>query len=213
MRPQVTVNCAMTADGKLAGRRRRQVAISSAKDKSRVKELRRGANAILVGIGTVLSDDPHLTVDDLVDKGPIRVVLDSSGRTPDDAKVLDGRAETIMVTSEECSRTWTNAEVIRAGSGRVDIGVLLSKLYERGVETLLVEGGGEVLWSFFEGGYVDKYSVFIGSMVLGGRTAPTPVDGEGFDDQYALTLKLVEWKRLGEGVLLVYEVRNDSGQA
>jgi len=64
MRPRVTVNCAMTADGKLAGRRRRQVAISSPEDLARVKQLRRISDAIMVGVGTVLSDDPHLTVKD-----------------------------------------------------------------------------------------------------------------------------------------------------
>lgn len=209
MRPRVTVNCAMTADGKLAGRRRRQVAISSPEDLARVKQLRRNSDAILVGVGTVLSDDPHLTVKDAIEESPIRVVLDSSGRTPDDARVLDGRARTIMATSEECERTWENAETIRVGKGRVDVDALLTRLGEMGIGTLLVEGGGEVLWSFFNGGLVDRYSVYVGSKILGGRTAPTPVDGEGFEDKEILNLELVQCRRLGDGIHLIYEVRDD----
>jgi 2,5-diamino-6-(ribosylamino)-4(3H)-pyrimidinone 5'-phosphate reductase len=210
MRPHVTVNCAMTADGKLAGRRRKQVTISSPEDLARVKKLRKDIDAILVGIGTVLSDDPHLTVKgSTLDKNPIRVILDSRGRTPDDAGVLDGQARTIIVTVEDCDRVWGNAEVLRIGKNRVDLDLLLAKLHEMGVRTLLVEGGGEVLWSFFKGGLVDHYSVFVGSMILGGRTAPTPVDGEGFDDHETMNLKLVEWVQLGGGVLLEYEVCND----
>jgi 2,5-diamino-6-(ribosylamino)-4(3H)-pyrimidinone 5'-phosphate reductase len=197
----------MSADGKLAGRRRRQIRISSPEDKSRVKSLRSSTDAILVGIGTILSDDPHLTVKGS-ERNPVRVVLDSGGKTPDDSLVLDGRVRTIIATSEECSRTWENAEVIRTGHGRVDIGALLQHLAEEGIETLLVEGGGEVLWSFFKGGFVDRYSVYVGPMIVGGRTAPTPVDGEGFDDTELVNLRLIEFERLGEGTLLVYEVDN-----
>jgi len=93
----------------------------------------------------------------------------------------------------------------------VDIEILLSRLTEMGIDTLLVEGGGEVIWSFLKGGFVDSYSVFVGSMIIGGRTAPTPVDGEGFDDHEALSCELVECRQLGDGVLLVYEVGNDAG--
>ncbi|HUV24750.1 MAG TPA: 2,5-diamino-6-(ribosylamino)-4(3H)-pyrimidinone 5'-phosphate reductase [Methanomassiliicoccales archaeon] len=210
MRPHVTVNCAMTADGKLAGRRRKQVTISSPEDLARVKELKIGVDAILVGIGTVLSDDPHLTVKGApIEENPIRVVLDSRGRTPDDARVLNARARTIIATVEGCDKVWRNAEVLRIGKDRVDLDLLLTRLHEMGVRTMLVEGGGEVLWSFFKEGFVDHYSVFVGSKIIGGRTAPTPVDGEGFDDQEILNLKLVGCEWLGDGVLLEYEVCND----
>jgi len=90
MRPEVTVNCAMTADGKIAGRTRKQMRISSREDMERVRRLRSTSDAILVGVGTVIADDPHLTVKGLTfEENPLRVVLDSSGRTPDDAQVLD----------------------------------------------------------------------------------------------------------------------------
>ncbi|MGB9884681.1 MAG: RibD family protein, partial [Methanomassiliicoccales archaeon] len=105
MRPFVIVNCAMTPDGKIAGKERRQVRISSQEDLERVKKLRASCDAILVGIGTVLADDPHLTVKDpQLEKKPLRVVLDSHGRTPDNAKVLDRNAPTLIATAEECRK-------------------------------------------------------------------------------------------------------------
>jgi 2,5-diamino-6-(ribosylamino)-4(3H)-pyrimidinone 5'-phosphate reductase len=78
------------------------------------------------------------------------------------------------------------------------------------VKRLLVEGGGETIWSFFSGGFVDRYCVFVGNMIIGGRSSPTPVDGGGFQDDEAIRMNLVEVTRLGNGVLLSYEVvRNE----
>jgi len=210
MRPFVIVNCAMTPDGKIAGRSRRQVRISSQEDLERVQALRASSDAILVGVGTILADDPHLTVKGAGSgKTPRRVVLDSKGRTPESARVLDGRAPTLIVTAEECSKTWKRAEAFRCGSGRVDLHILLTELHRRGVRSLLVEGGGEVIWSFFSGGFVDRYCVFVGNMIIGGRTSPTPVDGEGFPDDETVPLELVGVTRFGSGVLLSYEVVRD----
>ena len=207
MRPTVTVNCAMTADGKIAGRSRRQLRISSPEDLHRVKELRTSSDAILVGVGTVLADDPHLTVKGLPpERNPLRVVLDPRGRTPDDAKVLDDRARTLIVTNEGCKRTWARGDVLRAGPERIDLDRVLTALHDKGVRTLMVEGGGETIFSFFESGLVDRYMVFVGSMIVGGRSSPTPADGEGLPDGSAIRLRLLGSERLGDGVLLTYEV-------
>jgi 2,5-diamino-6-(ribosylamino)-4(3H)-pyrimidinone 5'-phosphate reductase len=207
MRPRVTVNCAMTADGKIAGRSRRQLRISSPPDLDRVRSLRTSSDAILVGVGTVLADDPHLTIKGLPrERNPLRVVLDSTGRTPDHARVLDDRARTLMVTAEGCTRTWTGAEVLRTGMKKVDLEGVLDYLYHQGVRELMVEGGGETIFSFFQQGLVDRYTVFVGSLVVGGRSSPTPVDGEGLAEEEATRLRLVDCERLGDGVLLSYEV-------
>ena len=207
MRPRVTVNCAMTADGKLAGRSRRQLRISSAEDLERVKAMRASSDAILVGVGTIMSDDPHLTVKGLPpERNPLRVVLDSQGRTPANARALDERARTLIATSEDCDRTWPGAEVVRCGKERVDLGALMDALGERGVRTLMVEGGGETIFSFFQAGLVDRYLVFVGSQIVGGRCSPTPADGEGFQDGGSVRLRLVDAEVLGDGVLLSYEV-------
>lgn len=207
MRPTVTVNCAMTADGKLAGRSRRQLRISSPEDLQRVKELRASSDAILVGVGTVVADDPHLTVKGLPpERNPLRIVLDPTGRTPDGARILDDRARTVVVTNEGCDRTWAGAEALRAGRDRIDLRLLLTILHERGVRTLMVEGGGETIFSFFESGLVDRYLVFVGSMIVGGRGSPTPADGVGLPEENVVQLDLVGCERLGNGVLLTYEV-------
>jgi 2,5-diamino-6-(ribosylamino)-4(3H)-pyrimidinone 5'-phosphate reductase len=207
MRPTVTVNCAMTADGKIAGRDRKQLRISSAEDMERVRELRSRSDAILVGVGTVIADDPHLTVKgNPPERNPLRVVLDSNGRTPADARVLDARSRTVIATAEDCRTTWPGVEVVRAGREAVDLELLLRHLYDRGVRSLMVEGGGETIFSFFERGLVDRYCVFVGSMIVGGRNAPTPADGEGFPAEGIARLKLVACERMGNGVLLTYEV-------
>ncbi len=209
MRPTVTVNCAMTADGKIAGRSRKQLRISSAEDLERVKHLRAASDAILVGVGTVLADDPHLTVKgNSPAKNPLRVVLDSQGRTPESARVLDAQARTLVATAEECRTTWPTAEVVRVGRGKVDIGLLLEYLSERGVRTVMVEGGGETIFSFFERGLVDRYCVFVGSLIIGGRGSPTPADGDGFEDERIARLRLISCEHLGGGALLTYEVGN-----
>ncbi|MGE5379423.1 MAG: 2,5-diamino-6-(ribosylamino)-4(3H)-pyrimidinone 5'-phosphate reductase [Candidatus Saccharibacteria bacterium] len=209
MMPTVTVNCAMTADGKIAGRSRKQLRISSSEDLERVKGLRASSDAILVGVGTVLADDPHLTVKgNPPEKNPLRVVLDSEGRTPRGAKVLDARARTLVATAEGCQATWPGAEVWRGGEEKVDVKGLLSYLHQRGIRSVMVEGGGETIFSFFEKGLVDRYLVFVGSLVIGGRSSPTPADGDGFVEADHARLKLLSCERLGEGVLLTYEVEH-----
>ena len=196
----------MSPDGKIATKERRQIRISSPQDMERVKSLRASVDAILVGVGTVLADDPHLTVKGMPpERTPLRVVLDSYGRTPDNAKVVNESGRTLIVTNEGCAKTWGNAQVLRVGKGIVDLAVLMPKLYEMGLRTLLVEGGGETIWSFFSKDMVDVYSVYVGNDILGGRTSPSPADGVGFQENERLHLELRSVERLGEGVLLTYE--------
>lgn len=207
MRPFVHVNCAMSADGKIAGCDRTQVSISSKEDKARAKELRRQYDAILVGVGTVIADDPHLTLKDLdYDTNPVRIVLDPHGRTPDEALVLDERAPTVMVTLEGCNREWDCEETIRIGKDEIDLEGLLEQLAEDvGIESLLVEGGGRTIASFFRHGLVDRYTVFVGGLVIGGSCAPTPCDGDGWIAEGGLKLNLKSAEVLGNGALLTFE--------
>jgi 2,5-diamino-6-(ribosylamino)-4(3H)-pyrimidinone 5'-phosphate reductase len=205
LKPFVHVNCAMSADGKIAGCDRRQVRISSGEDMERVKTLRRTYDAILVGVGTVLADDPHLTVKGLgYEENPLRIVLDPDGRTPDGALVLDGRAGTVIVTSGTCTRQWNNAVHIRSGN-RIDLPEVIHDLAHMGIESILVEGGGETIASFFRHGLVDRYTVFVGGLVIGGRSAPTPADGDGWVRENGVPMRLVSSETLGNGVLLTFE--------
>ena len=211
MKPRVIVNCAMSADGKIALPTRRQTRISSDEDMRRVHELRNSVDVIIVGVGTVLADDPSLLVSpEHVSeiRNPVRLVLDSSGRTPDDAAVFSGGADTIVATSDECSRDFGGAEVIRCGKGRVDLTKLMSILHDRGHSSVLVEGGGDVIWSFFRERLVDEFKVFVGSIIIGGKSSPTPADGEGSHSLADIAkLELVAHTALGEGLLLEYAVK------
>ncbi|MBO4763935.1 MAG: dihydrofolate reductase family protein, partial [Candidatus Methanomethylophilaceae archaeon] len=174
MRPFIHVNCAMSADGKIAGEDRSQVRISSEEDKARVKALRKKYDAILVGVGTVIADDPHLTLKgEKYENNPIRIVLDPHGRTPDEAQVLDDRAPTIMVTLEGCDREWDCEETIRAGKGEIDLAKLMEDLAEEiGIESILVEGGGFTISKLFKAKMVDRYTVFVGGLIIGGSGSP-----------------------------------------
>ena len=216
----VAVNAAMSVDGKIASREREQLAISGPEDFERVEALRAECDAIMVGVGTVLADDPSLTLDDesaiasRTERGqkpqPIRVVADSRARTPPDARVLDDAAETVVLVSEAVptehisSLSSAGASIIEAGTSRVDLEAALEDLTDRGIEHLLVEGGGELIFSLFEADLVDELSVYIGSLLIGGRDAPTLADGSGFTDAYP-ALELTAVRRVGEGVLLEYE--------
>ncbi|MDR2866759.1 MAG: dihydrofolate reductase family protein [Methanomassiliicoccaceae archaeon] len=207
-RPFIHVNCAMSADGKIAGSDRKQVRISSDEDLSRARELRKRYDAVLVGIGTIIADDPHLTI-----KGasfynnPIRIVIDPHGRTPKDAQVIDGRSPTLILTDDDCTEEWgTETETIKCGSP-FSLAKAMELLAGFGIERILIEGGGKTIASFFKEGFVDKYSVFVGGLLIGGRDSPTPVDGEGWICENGLTLKLKSAKVLGNGVLITYDVR------
>lgn len=207
---RVIVNCAMSADGKIALRTRRQTKISNEADRRRVHKLRNKCDAILVGIETVLADDPKLTVNPKYVKNPrkpVRIVLDSTGRTPKNALVLDGSAHTIIVTNEKCRKTFRNAEAIRCGKEDVDLRRLMRLLGRKGIESLLVEGGSKVIWSFLESKIADDVNIFIGSMVIGGERSPTPAGGEGAPDERSIvTLRLKSLRAMGDGVLVRYEV-------
>jgi len=208
----VVVNAATSADGKLSTRRREQVAISGPGDFARVDDLRVESDAIAVGVGTVLADDPSLTADGN-GANPLRVVADSRARTPTDAAVVDDRAPTVVFASERApdervrALEATGAEVVVAGETRVALAEAFGVLEARGVDQAMVEGGGELIFSLFDAGLVDDLRVFVGSLVVGGRDAPTLADGDGFVDREAfadLSLRSVE--RVDDGVLLQYDV-------
>ncbi|WP_327051858.1 2,5-diamino-6-(ribosylamino)-4(3H)-pyrimidinone 5'-phosphate reductase [Halomicrococcus gelatinilyticus] len=207
----VVVNAATSVDGKLSTRRREQVAISGPEDFARVDDLRVESDVIAVGVGTVLADDPSLTADG--GPNPLRVVADSRARTPTDAAVVDDRAPTVVFVAERApdervrALEAAGAEVVVAGETRVDLEAAFATLEARGVDQVMVEGGGELIFSLFDAGLVDDLRVFVGSLVVGGRDAPTLADGEGFVDREAFAdLSLASVERVDDGVLLQYDV-------
>jgi 2,5-diamino-6-(ribosylamino)-4(3H)-pyrimidinone 5'-phosphate reductase len=200
----------MSVDGKIALPTRKETKISNREDLERVHRMRNEVDAILVGVGTILADDPKLTVGEKyakVVKQPLRIVLDSHGRTPKTARVLNDQAKTLIVTNESCTKTFSGADVARFGKDDVDLKALVRHLEKSGIRTLLVEGGETVMWSFFRQGLADEISVFVGSMIIGGGASPTLAGGKGFGSlEEATHLKFVSCEQLGDGVLLRYEV-------
>ncbi|WP_312907972.1 2,5-diamino-6-(ribosylamino)-4(3H)-pyrimidinone 5'-phosphate reductase [Natronosalvus caseinilyticus] len=216
----VVVNAAMSADGKLSSRRREQVRISGEADFDRMDALRAASDAVVVGVGTVLADDPHLTVKDderrqrRLEAGespsPARVVVDSSGRTPPDAAVLDDAAETYVcvtedVPAENVDGLAERATVVSAGTGRVDLPEAFAALESAGLESIMVEGGGELIFSLVAADLVDELRVFVGPRLIGGRDAPTLADGEGFVADFP-ELELEDVERLDGGVVLSWRL-------
>lgn len=218
---RIFANVAMSADGKISSRERTQIAISGPEDFERVDRLRADSDAVMVGVGTVLADDPSLTldsaerVDTRVDRGepphPARIVADSRIRTRPGATILDDDAETFLLASDAAPTDFITemenegAIVIQTGENRVDLTAALTQLEKHGIDRLMVEGGGELIYSLFATDLLDRLSVFVGPLVIGGRDAPTLADGEGFTDDFP-TLNLENVERIDDGALLEYDV-------
>lgn len=216
MRPYVILNSAMTLDGKIATKTGSSE-ISGNEDLLRVHKIRKEVDAIMVGINTVLADDPRLTVHKIPAKpsdNPVRIVVDSRARTPLNSRVLNSDAPTIVVVSEKAEpervkKLKENVDVIVCGEKRVDLKCLMEKIVFQGVETLMLEGGSTLNYSMIASGLVDEVRVCIAPMIAGGFNAKTLADGEGVDfmkDAFALEFKKVY--RLGEDLILEYRVFN-----
>ncbi|HVP96359.1 2,5-diamino-6-(ribosylamino)-4(3H)-pyrimidinone 5'-phosphate reductase [Methanoregula sp.] len=224
MRPSVVVNVAMSADGKLSTRERRQVKISGSNDFARVDRLKAGCDAVMVGIGTVLADDPSLTVKNPDLKAerqqggrpehPVRVVIDSGARIPPEAAILnkgDGLRVVAVAERADPARVATlreKATVITAGRDEVDLPRVLDELGHMGIRRLMVEGGGTLIAGLVRAGLVDEIYTYIGSIVISGKDAPTLADGEGWvrESDFA-RLTLADVTRVDDGVLLHWTVR------
>ena len=224
MRPSVVVNVAMSADGKLSTRERRQVKISGNDDFARVDRLRAGCDAVMVGIGTVLADDPSLTVKSPEYKAerqrsgrpehPARVVIDSGARTPPDAAILTkGDGVRVVAVSEradpaQVSVLRTKATVIVAGENEVDLVRVLNELGAMGIRHLMVEGGGTLIAGLIRADLVDEIYTYIGSIVIGGKDAPTLADGPGWIQEADFArLALADVARMDDGILLHWKVQ------
>ncbi len=175
--------------------------------------LRNESDAVLVGIGTILTDNPKLTVKETYVqqlKQPLRVILDSDGRTPPNALVLNDVSKTIIITGKAKKKTYNGShiQVIECNTdkaGLIDVHCALDLLYQRGVRKLLVEGGGTIIWNFLKQKVVDDLYIFIGPCVIGGKETPTVADGEGIRAGEEIPLKIVKVKELGSGVLIHYQ--------
>lgn len=197
---RVHLNMAMSLDGRVAGPDKEPVALSSVEDWRRVHALRAASDAIVVGVNTVLNDDPRLTARSKPPpaQAPLRVVLDTRGRTPPDARVLNDEAPTLLLTGPGAK--------VPEGVDAIAVGELtperiLEALKDQGAPRVLLEGGPTVAASFLKAGVVDRFTVYIAPSILG--------QGPSLGDALAGTqIALTPRSRapLGEGVLVGYEV-------
>lgn len=228
-RPFTFINSAMSADGKISTKKRKQVKISGKSDFDRVDALRASADAVMVGIGTVLADDPSLTVKseerrkrrvaEGKDENPARIVVDSKARIPLAADVFKkGVGKRIVVVSraapaDKVEALKEKADVIIAGNEEVDLAEMARELKKRGIGRLMVEGGATLNWAMARAGLVDEISVFVGNIIIGGKEAPTFMDGEGISDRAeAIELDLVKCEKMDEGVVLTWRVRSSGSK-
>jgi 2,5-diamino-6-(ribosylamino)-4(3H)-pyrimidinone 5'-phosphate reductase len=207
------INAAMTIDGKIAtvsGDSK----ISSRQDLKRVHELRSSVDAIMVGISTVLIDNPMLSarLSKNMRLNPVRIVIDSTARIPLTSKILRS-AHRIVTIVAVTSRTPVDkvkeiencgAMVLIAGTQAVDLRKVFSILKDIGIRTILIEGGGELNWSVLRQRLVTELSVTIAPFIAGGRDAITLVEGDGYStisNAIKLCLTMVSRQKNGEVVL------------
>lgn len=223
--PFVVAKFAASLDGKIAATSGDSRWVSGPQTLAWSHELRTRIDAIAVGVNTVLVDDPQLTArpnNQRSERQPLRIIVDSRGRTPPKANALRCDARTLVATTDASTPEWRAAieatgarvEVLQADAdGRVDLLALLRLLGRWEVLTLLIEGGGVLLGSFFDQRLVDKVHAVVAPMIIGGTSAPTAVAGRGAQRMAdALRLHDVAIDRLGEDVLVTGYV-TPTGQA
>jgi len=220
--PFVTVKYAMSLDGKIATKDGDSRWISGEAARKYVHYMRYVADAIMVGVNTVLADDPQLTSrccggrGGTAKKQPLRVIVDSFGRTPTSAKLFSEPGETLLALGSRAATPQVDAFVktgaklleLPGENEMVDLAELLRVLGERQVTSVLVEGGGALLGSLFDRGLVDKVVAFIAPVIIGGAEAKTAVAGKGAGKiADAIRLKRVRTERLGEDMMVTGYVR------
>jgi diaminohydroxyphosphoribosylaminopyrimidine deaminase/5-amino-6-(5-phosphoribosylamino)uracil reductase len=213
--PFVIVKFAATLDGKIAAASGDSRWVAGEQARAWAHDFRTRIDAIMCGVNNVLLDDPQLTARPggvMAERQPLRIVADSRGRTPLDAKVLGPGGKTLIATTSASSAEWRKAvEARRAealvlpadASRRVDLRALMALLGERGVMSLLVEGGGVLHAGLFEAGLVDKVHAIIAPKIVGGALYPA-VAGTGVARMSdAITLRDIQVQRLGDDVVIV----------
>jgi len=219
MRPYVILNAAMTLDGKIATRTGSSE-ISGPEDLKRVHELRKEVDGIMVGINTVLADNPRLTVHKIASKksdNPIRVVVDNKGRIPIESRILNDDALTIIAVSnkietdsiafERTKAIGKKADVFYSKDSSINLKELMNYLYSKNIKTLMLEGGSTLNFSMLKENLIDEIRVCIAPMVVGGKYAKTLFDGDGFDFmKEATNLELKNSYQLGKDLVLEYKV-------
>jgi len=202
----------MTLDGKIATKSG-DSRISSRADLKRLHRTRSQADAVMVGIGTQLHDNPRLTVRFVKGKDPVRIIVDSRARTHPRSRIFSGAEGTIVVVSKSAPRYRTRrleragAQVITCGEKKVNLGLLLQRLRKMKIKRLLLEGGGRLNWSMLNARLVDEVHVTLAPRIVGGEDATTLVEGTGVSKVgSAIKLSLKDVRRDDGELVLNYSV-------
>jgi diaminohydroxyphosphoribosylaminopyrimidine deaminase / 5-amino-6-(5-phosphoribosylamino)uracil reductase len=206
-RPHVTWKFAATLDGRSAAADGTSRWITSAPARADVHRLRAECDAVIVGVGTVLADDPQLTVRELPDgsaprRQPLRVVLDAAGRTPADARVRDEEAETLLLTAADVGPG--------PGGVGVDLPAALRVLHDRGARGVLLEGGPTLAGAFLDAGLVDRVVAYLAPALLGQGAAALAARTTGGSIEAIARLRLDDVTVLGPDLRLLGVPRTDA---
>lgn len=213
-RPYVIIKVAMSLDGKIATSTGNSKWISSEESRLLVHKLRDEVDAILVGVNTIIRDDPSLTtrLPNSSGKDPIRIIVDSKARTPLNAKVLhqSSDAKTIIAVTDQLSegdvkhiRPYADVIFAKSKDGKVDLEDLMKKLGQMEITSVMIEGGAEINWSAVESGIVDEVMFFIAPKLIGGANAKGPIGGQGFQTiEESIKLRDIVVTRVGQDILV-----------
>jgi diaminohydroxyphosphoribosylaminopyrimidine deaminase/5-amino-6-(5-phosphoribosylamino)uracil reductase len=220
--PFCILKTAMTLDGKIATSTGDSMWITNEGSRNYVHKIRHRVSGIMVGIGTILADNPKLTtrLDNKEGKDPIRIIVDTTAKIPLDSNVLNtnSKARTIIVTTENADDE--KLEAIKAKgaeiiitplrNNKVDLSFLMQRLAESGIDSILIEGGSTLNYSALEEGIIDKVISFIAPKIIGGNDAKTPVGGEGIKYvKDAILLENIQVSRFNEDIMIEGYLRKE----
>ncbi|MFH1791296.1 MAG: bifunctional diaminohydroxyphosphoribosylaminopyrimidine deaminase/5-amino-6-(5-phosphoribosylamino)uracil reductase RibD [Candidatus Omnitrophota bacterium] len=210
-RPFVMVKVAQSVDGKIATRSGDSKWISSDSSRHYAHRLRARFDAVMIGVNTLLKDNPILTTR-RAGRQPVKIIVDSSLRTPPDSRIFTrvSPGRVIIATAghsaaKNAGALKKKADILYVGSDgrKVNMKRLLTRLAKEGITSVLVEGGGELAWSLIEKKLVDRIMFIVAPMVIGGRDAVTSVEGKGYDRvKNALSLRDIKMRRIKQDILL-----------
>lgn len=218
--PYVLMKYAMTLDGKIATHTGDSKWISGEMARKRVHELRNQLRSIMVGVNTVITDNPRLNCRLEGEKrDPVRIVLDAFGRIPDDSLVMQTASEqwTVVVTSHEISPQRKEeikehgAEVLTLpeSNGMLDLRSLMAELGRMNIDGILLEGGSTLNYSALQSGSVDELIVFVAPKMLGGKAAKTPVEGRGISSmENAIEFEDLNYEIIGNNLMIRGKIKN-----
>lgn len=216
--PHVVMKYAMTMDGKIATATGQSKWITGEMARENVHKDRNRYSAIMVGVGTVLNDNPLLTCRIQNGRNPVRIICDTNLRIPFDCNIVSTskKIQTIIATSEEDTQkhkpfldAGCEIIVVSKTDGHINLKEFMKKLGERGIDSVLIEGGSTLNFSVLSSGIINKVQTYIAPKLFGGNTAKTPVGGNGFSEiSNAVKLKNTIVSQFGEDILIESEVDN-----